>query len=89
MNQPRIRPGCRSRDDPEILIVGRAANRVWRSKLRPVEDVKELGPELKAEPFIGRETRSFEYRKIKIINSLGAQPRIHARLIPECEVGRR
>lgn len=48
LHQPRICPhGCRC-DDPEIWIVGYAANRVWLGELRSVEDVQKLRAELQA-----------------------------------------
>jgi hypothetical protein len=48
LNQARICPGSRAGYDPEVLIVGGAANRVWRGKLRSIEDIEELRSKLKA-----------------------------------------
>ena len=60
MNQPRICPRSRAGHDPEVLIVGCAANRVGRGKLSSIEDVEELRAKLEAETFVGAEPCSLE-----------------------------
>jgi hypothetical protein len=86
LNQPRIRPWGRSSNHSEILIIGRAANRVRWGKLSSVEDVKELRAELKTKPLVGSESGSFEHREVKIINPISPQPRVHTLLVPKSEV---
>jgi hypothetical protein len=86
LNQSRIRAWGRSSDHSEILIVGRAADRVRWGELSSVEDVKELSAELKTKPLVSRESRSFEHRNVKITNPVGAQPRIHTLLVPKSKV---
>ena len=89
LHQPRIRAGRRARHHPEIRIVCRAANRVWRRKLRPIKDIEELRPEFQPQPLIGPKPRSLKNRKIKVADSLCSQPGVYARFVPECEIRRR
>ena len=56
---------------------------LWRTKLRMVEEVEELSPELEAYPFARAEGRSLEDGEIKIDNTLLAKAGIHARLVSE------
>jgi len=56
---------------------------VWRAKLRMVEEVEELSPELEAHPLTPTEGRSLEYGEIKIDDTLLAKAGIHARLVSE------
>jgi hypothetical protein len=60
LNQARICPGSRAGYDPEVLVVGGAANRVGRGKLRSIEDVEEFRSKLKAEPIVGGKSCSLE-----------------------------
>jgi len=46
---------------------------LWRAKLRTVEEVEELSPELEAHSFGRAEGRSFEYGEIEIDDTLLAQ----------------
>lgn len=71
LNQSRICSWGGSRYDAEILIVGRAADGVRGGELSSVENVKELSTELKTESLAGCESRSFEHRKVKIIDAIG------------------
>ena|SRR6267143_2852283 len=89
LNQARICPRSRAGYDPEVPIVGGAANGVGRSELSPIENVEELRSKLQAEPVVGGKPCSLEQGEIEIIHSLRAQPEIHARLIPESEIRRR
>jgi hypothetical protein len=70
LHQPRIRASRRARHHPEIRIVCRAANRVWRRELRPIKEVEELRPEFQSQPFIAPKPRPLKNRKIKIADSL-------------------
>ena len=58
---------------------------LWRGKLRMVEEVEELSPELEAHPFARAKGRSLEYGEIKIDDTLLAKAGIYARLVSECE----
>jgi hypothetical protein len=89
LNESRIRPLGRGRDHSEILIVGRAANCVWWGELSSVEDVEELGAQLKTKPLVCGESRYFEQCEIKIVNSLGTQPRIDTLLVPKSKISGR
>lgn len=72
LDQPRIGPRRRSGDDTKILVVGRAADGIWRGKLSSIEKIEKLRSELKAQPLIDGEFRSFEYGEVEIIDPLGA-----------------
>jgi hypothetical protein len=54
---------------------------LWRTKLRMVEEVEELSPELEAHSFGRAEGRSLEYGKIEVDNALLTEAGIHARLV--------
>src|SRR6267142_7000710 len=60
LNQARICPGSRAGYNPEVLIVGRAADCIGRSELRSIEDVEELRSKLEAEPIVGGKSCSLE-----------------------------
>ena len=60
LNQARVCPRSRTGYDPEVSIVGGAANGVGWSELSPVENVEELRSKLEAEPVVGGELRSPE-----------------------------
>jgi hypothetical protein len=57
-----------------------------RGKLRMVEEVEELSPELEAHPFGRTEGRSLEYGEIEIHDALLAKSGIHARLVSKDKV---
>jgi hypothetical protein len=69
----------------------RAAERgVWRCELGPVEEVEELGAELKTQSFIGTEFRPLEDREVEVSDTVASQSGIGSRLVAEREVrGRR
>src|SRR5882762_9125999 len=60
LNQPWICPGSRAGYYPEVLIVGGAANRIWRGELRSIGDVEELRSKLEAQPVVGGKLCSLE-----------------------------
>src|SRR5216684_106745 len=88
LNQPRICPGSRAGYDSEVLIISCAANGVGRGKLCSIEDIEKLRSKLEVEPVVGSKPRSLEEGEIEIVDSLCAQPGIHARLISESEIRR-
>jgi hypothetical protein len=59
---------------------------LWRAKLRMVEEVEELSPELEAHPLSRTEGRSLEYGKIEIHDTLLTKAGINARLASESKV---
>ena len=73
----------------KVLIIGTTADGVRRGELSSVKQVKELCSEFDTQALAARESCSLEYRKIKVIDSLGAQSRIHARFITELKITRR
>jgi len=89
LNQPRIRPSRRTCYHPEIRIVCRTADRVWRRELRPIKDVEELRPEFQSQPFIAPKPRPLKYCKVEVTDSLSSQPGVYPRLVSENEIGRR
>lgn len=89
LHQPGIRSSRRTCYHPEVRIVCRAANRVRRRELRPVEDVEELRAELHSQPFVAPKPRPLENCKVKISDSLGSYPRVNPWLVSENEIGRR
>ena len=60
MNQARIGPGSRAGYDPEVLIIGGAANSVGRGELRSIENVEELHSKLEVETIVGGEPCSLK-----------------------------
>ena len=59
---------------------------LWRAKLRMVEEVEELSPELEAHSFGRAEGRTLEYGKIEVDNALLTEAGIHARLVSKDKV---
>jgi hypothetical protein len=57
-----------------------------RGKLRTVEEVEELSPELEADSFGRTEGRSLEYGEIEIHDTLLAKAGIYARLVSKDKV---
>ena len=89
LNQPRICPSRRTCYHPEIRIVCRAADHVWRRELRPIKDVEELRPEFQSQPFIAPKPRPLKYCKVEVTDSLSSQPGVYPWLVSENEIGRR
>src|SRR5258708_19069839 len=70
---------------PEIRIVCRTADRVWRRELRPIKDVEELRPEFQSQPFIAPKPRPLKYCKVEVTDSLSSQPGVYPRFVSENE----
>src|SRR6266849_873670 len=83
LNEPRIAE--RAGHVPEV---GRDLDRIRGRKLRVVEDVEELRPELEVHPFPRPEGRSLEHREVEVLNTILPETRIHPRLVSETIVRR-
>jgi len=89
LNEPRVCARRRCGYDAEVHVVCVATDRVWRRKLRAIKDIEELRTELQTKALICSEPCPLEHRKIKVVNPLRAQPRIHSRFVTKREIGRR
>ena len=87
LNEPRVCARCCCCYDAEIHVVCGATDRVWRRKLRAIKDIEELRTELQSKALISSEARPLEHRKIKVVDPLRPQPRIHSRFVTKCEIG--
>ena len=85
LNEPRVCARCCCCYDAEIHVVCGATDRVWRRKLRAIKDIEELRTKLQSEAL--SEPCPLEHRKIKVVDPLRAQPRIHSRFVTKCEIG--
>src|SRR6267142_6073802 len=65
LNEPRIAE--RAGHVPEV---GRHLSRIRGGKLRVIEDVEELRPELEVHPFPRPEVRSLEHREVEVLNTI-------------------
>src|SRR5258708_35223898 len=72
LNQSRVRSRRCAGDYSKILVVGRAARGIRRTKLRSVEDVEKLGAKLDGKSLLDAYSCSLEQRKVKVADSLSA-----------------
>ena len=85
LNEPRVCARRRCGYDAEVHVVCVAADRVWRRKLRAIKDIEELRTKLQSKAL--SEPCPLKHRKIKVVDALRAQPRIHSRFVTKCEIG--
>src|SRR6266446_2623999 len=83
LNEPRIAE--RAGHVPEVW---RDLDRIRGRKLRVVEDVEELRPELEVHPFPRPEGRSFKDGEVEVLNTIRPESRVHPRLVSETIVRR-
>lgn len=61
---------------------------VGRAELMPVEAVEKLGAELGAYPLIWAELRVFEQAEVEVLDTVGTNIRLCARIVAVAEIGR-
>jgi len=85
LNEPRVCARCRCGYNAEVYVVCVATDGVRRRKLRAIKDIEELRTKLQSEAL--SEPCPLEHRKIKVVDPLRPQPRIHSRFVTKCEIG--
>lgn len=88
LNESWISSGRGGRHYSKIGVVDRAANGIGWRELGTVEQIEKLHPEFQSQPFVVRKSCSLKERKIKVIDALGAQSRIHPRLCAKFKIRR-
>src|SRR5882672_5711169 len=88
LNQTRIGPWRGAGHHTEGRIVRGTAGCIGRSKLGTVEQIEELHPKLAARSRFPAKRDFLEHSEVEIVDPIGTQRRIDARLAAESEVGR-
>src|SRR6266852_4780741 len=84
LNQSRCGAGIRTVDH---TLIRTADCGIRRGKLRPVEDVEDLGSEIEAEPVIRTEAGALEDGEVEVPDPVSPQRWIGAGFVTEGEVG--
>src|ERR1700752_3691149 len=88
LNQTWVCSWSSAGDEPKIRVVRGATDRVWRTKLGTVQQVKKFHPRFDPRPPFLTQRNLLEYRDVKIVCAIGTEGWINARFIPKSEVGR-
>ncbi len=78
LQKARICTGRCTGNDAKICVITRAAGRIGRCELRPIQQIKKLHTYFKSCAILAAEKHSLEKSKVQVIHPVGAQRRIDA-----------